>query len=187
MAKKIMVDGNTAAAQIAFACSEVAAIYPITPSSPMAETCDELASMCKTNIWGSIPSIVGRRRWRSPRLAHDGLAHDDLHGVAGPAPDDPEHVQDRGRALPLRVPRLRPFACVELAVHLRRPGRRDGLPPDGLRDARVEQRAGSARHGDGRARGDAQVEGSVPPLLRRLPHLARGPEDRRDPAGRPAR
>ena len=38
MAKKIMVDGNTAAAQIAFACSEVAAIYPITPSSPMAET-----------------------------------------------------------------------------------------------------------------------------------------------------
>ena len=46
MAKKIMVDGNTAAAQIAFACSEVAAIYPITPSSPMAETCDELASAC---------------------------------------------------------------------------------------------------------------------------------------------
>ncbi len=58
MAKKIMVDGNTAAAQIAFACSEVAAIYPITPSSPMAETCDELAAHCKTNIWGSIPSIV---------------------------------------------------------------------------------------------------------------------------------
>ena len=58
MAKKIMVDGNTAAAQIAFACSEVAAIYPITPSSPMAETCDELAAHAKTNIWGSIPSIV---------------------------------------------------------------------------------------------------------------------------------
>ena len=58
MAKKIMVDGNTAAAQIAFACSEVAAIYPITPSSPMAETCDDLAAACKTNIWGTIPSIV---------------------------------------------------------------------------------------------------------------------------------
>ena len=58
MAKKIMVDGNTAAAQIAFACSEVAAIYPITPSSPMAETCDELAAHAKTNIWGSIPSVV---------------------------------------------------------------------------------------------------------------------------------
>ncbi len=58
MAKKIMVDGNTAAAQIAFACSEVAAIYPITPSSPMAETCDDLAAQRKVNIWGSIPSIV---------------------------------------------------------------------------------------------------------------------------------
>ncbi len=58
MAKKIMVDGNTAAAQIAFACSEVAAIYPITPSSPMAETCDDLAAACKTNIWGTVPSIV---------------------------------------------------------------------------------------------------------------------------------
>ena len=50
MAKKIMVDGNTAAAQIAVACSEVVAIYPITPSSPMAETCDELAAHAKTNI-----------------------------------------------------------------------------------------------------------------------------------------
>ena len=50
MAKKIMVDGNTAAAQIAFACSEVAAIYPITPSSPMAETCDELAAAGKTIV-----------------------------------------------------------------------------------------------------------------------------------------
>ena len=73
MAKKIMVDGNTAAAQIAFACSEVAAIYPITPSSPMAETCDELASMCKTNIWGSIPSIV--------EMESDGGAAGAVHGA----------------------------------------------------------------------------------------------------------
>ena len=75
-----MVDGNTAAAQIAFACSEVAAIYPITPSSPMAETCDELASLAKTNIWGSIPSIVemeseggaagAGRRTRCPQAVH---------------------------------------------------------------------------------------------------------------------
>ena len=73
MAKKIMVDGNTAAAQIAFACSEVAAIYPITPSSPMAETCDELASMCKTNIWGSIPSIV--------EMESEGGAAGAVHGA----------------------------------------------------------------------------------------------------------
>src|SRR5574344_647321 len=58
MAKKIMVDGNTAAAEIAFACSEVAAIYPITPSSPMGEWADEAAAHKKANIWGTVPSIV---------------------------------------------------------------------------------------------------------------------------------
>jgi pyruvate-ferredoxin/flavodoxin oxidoreductase len=35
------IDGNTAASHVAYAFSEVAAIYPITPSSPMAELCDE--------------------------------------------------------------------------------------------------------------------------------------------------
>ena len=76
MAKKIMVDGNTAAAQIAFACSEVAAIYPITPSSPMAETCDELASLKKVNIWGSIPQVV---EMESEGGAYMGLYHGLFH------------------------------------------------------------------------------------------------------------
>ncbi|MBR1871346.1 MAG: pyruvate:ferredoxin (flavodoxin) oxidoreductase [Kiritimatiellae bacterium] len=58
MAKKIMVDGCSAAAEIAFACSEVACIYPITPSSPMGEWCDEAASKHKQNIWGTVPSVV---------------------------------------------------------------------------------------------------------------------------------
>ena len=55
---------------------------------------------------------------------------------------------------------------------------------DGFCDALLQLGAGGARHGDGRPRGDAQVEGPVPPLLRRLPHLPRGPEDRGAPAGR---
>ena len=38
---KITVDGNNAAAQIAYAFSEIASIYPITPSTPMAESADE--------------------------------------------------------------------------------------------------------------------------------------------------
>ncbi len=58
MAQKIMVDGNHAAAEIAFACSEVAAIYPITPSSPMGEWADEWAARFKKNIWGSVPHVV---------------------------------------------------------------------------------------------------------------------------------
>ncbi len=44
MSKKMTIDGNTAAAHVAYAMSEVAAIYPITPSSPMAENCDEWAT-----------------------------------------------------------------------------------------------------------------------------------------------
>ena len=58
MAKKIMVDGNQAAAQIAFACSEVAAIYPITPSSPMGEWSDEWAAKGLKNLWGTVPHVI---------------------------------------------------------------------------------------------------------------------------------
>ncbi|HHX87545.1 MAG TPA: pyruvate:ferredoxin (flavodoxin) oxidoreductase, partial [Firmicutes bacterium] len=46
------IDGNTAAAHIAYALSDVAVIYPITPSSPMAETCDEWAAYGRKNIFG---------------------------------------------------------------------------------------------------------------------------------------
>ena len=52
MAKTITVDGNYAAAHVAYALSEVSAIYPITPSSTMGEWIDEWASQHKKNIWG---------------------------------------------------------------------------------------------------------------------------------------
>ena len=50
--KKMTIDGNTAASHVAYAFSEVAAIYPITPSSPMAESADEWATAKRTNMWG---------------------------------------------------------------------------------------------------------------------------------------
>ena len=50
--KTITVDGNYAAAHVAYALSEVSAIYPITPSSTMGEWIDEWASQHKKNIWG---------------------------------------------------------------------------------------------------------------------------------------
>ncbi|GHV82996.1 pyruvate-flavodoxin oxidoreductase [Spirochaetia bacterium] len=55
--KMLMIDGNTAAGQIAHALSEVIAIYPITPSSPMGEVCDELSAQGKKNLWGTIPQV----------------------------------------------------------------------------------------------------------------------------------
>src|SRR5262245_59476815 len=55
---RVTVDGNEAAASVAFRMSEVIAIYPITPSSPMAELCDEWASRGKTNLWGDRPDVA---------------------------------------------------------------------------------------------------------------------------------
>ncbi len=52
------MDGNTAAAHVAYAFSEVAAIYPITPSSPMAESMDEWVAQGRKNIFGERVSIV---------------------------------------------------------------------------------------------------------------------------------
>src|SRR5215469_14430765 len=52
--KKLTCDGNQAAAHIAYALSEVAAIYPITPSSTMAEYCDEWAAEGRKNCFGQV-------------------------------------------------------------------------------------------------------------------------------------
>ena len=50
--KKMTIDGNTAASHVAYAFSEVAAIYPITPSSPMAEVADEWSAAGRVNMFG---------------------------------------------------------------------------------------------------------------------------------------
>ncbi|HOJ99604.1 MAG TPA: pyruvate:ferredoxin (flavodoxin) oxidoreductase [Termitinemataceae bacterium] len=56
--KMVMIDGNTAAAHVAHACSEVIAIYPITPSSPMGELSDEFSAQGRKNLWGTVPQVV---------------------------------------------------------------------------------------------------------------------------------
>ena len=59
MGKTMMtVDGNTAAAYVAYAFTDVAAIYPITPSSTMAEVTDEWAAAGKKNIFGQTVNVV---------------------------------------------------------------------------------------------------------------------------------
>ncbi|MDJ0618433.1 MAG: pyruvate:ferredoxin (flavodoxin) oxidoreductase [Calothrix sp. MO_192.B10] len=52
------IDGNEATARVAYRVNEVVAIYPITPSSPMAEWADAWSSAGKTNIWGNVPTVV---------------------------------------------------------------------------------------------------------------------------------
>ena len=52
------LDGNEAAARVAYAYSEVISIYPITPASPMAEYCDDWSAASKPNLYGTVPSVV---------------------------------------------------------------------------------------------------------------------------------
>ena len=56
--KRSIVDGNTAAADVAFRVNELCSIYPITPSSPMAELADEWSAVNRPNIWGEVPTVM---------------------------------------------------------------------------------------------------------------------------------
>ena len=56
--KKVIIDGNTAAAYVAHATNEVIAIYPITPSSTMGEISDAKSAAGEKNIYGTIPTVI---------------------------------------------------------------------------------------------------------------------------------
>ena len=71
--KKLSMDGNTAAAHVSYAFTEVAGIYPITPSSPMAEVTDQWSAEGRRNIFGRraalpVPFTVLSPRALLPRL-----------------------------------------------------------------------------------------------------------------------
>ncbi len=70
--KFITCDGNEAAAHVSYMFSEVAAIYPITPSSPMAEHVDEWAARGRKNLWGQNVSVQ--------EMQSEGGAAGALHG-----------------------------------------------------------------------------------------------------------
>ncbi len=69
----VILDGNEAAASVAYRLSEVVAIYPITPSSPMAEWADQWRAEGKRNIWGALPVVE--------ELQSEGGAAGALHGA----------------------------------------------------------------------------------------------------------
>lgn len=73
----IMVDGNEAAARVAYQLSEVCAIYPITPSSTMAELADAWAAEGQTNLWATSP-----RWWRCRVKGAAGTVHGALQAGA---------------------------------------------------------------------------------------------------------
>ena len=70
---RVTADGNEAAASVAYRCNELCCIYPITPSSPMAELADEWSSHGRPNVWGSVPAVV--------EMQSEGGAAGALHGA----------------------------------------------------------------------------------------------------------
>ncbi|HRW59426.1 MAG TPA: pyruvate:ferredoxin (flavodoxin) oxidoreductase [Defluviicoccus sp.] len=77
-AQVVTIDGNEAAAYVAYRVNEVCAIYPITPSSTMAELADQWASEGKKNIWGTIPEVVEMQS----EAGAAGTVHGSLQGGA---------------------------------------------------------------------------------------------------------
>ncbi|MCK7488286.1 MAG: hypothetical protein MZU97_24440 [Bacillus subtilis] len=137
------MDGNQAAAYCAYAFTEVAGIYPITPSTPMPEFVDLWASQGKKNLFGMPVKVV--------EMQSEAGAAGTVHGSSllagaltttftasqGLLAQDSEHVQDRRRTAPRRHPRLRPLDRRAGAVDLRRPSGRHGGPSDRFRHARL--------------------------------------------------
>lgn len=70
---RVTIDGNEAAARVAYALSEVVSIYPITPASPMGEHADSWAARGRVNAWGAVPRVV--------EMQSEGGAAGALHGA----------------------------------------------------------------------------------------------------------
>jgi len=70
---RVTLDGNEAAAHVAYQLSEVIAIYPITPSSAMGEWADQWAAEHRPNLWGTVPTVV--------EMQSEGGAAGALHGA----------------------------------------------------------------------------------------------------------
>ena len=171
------MDGNTAVAHVAYRVNEVCAIYPITPSSTMAELADEWSALGIKNIWGNVPIIQ--------QMQSEGGAAGAVHGalqsgaltttftasqglllmlpnmfkIAGELTPTVFHVA--ARALATQALSIFGDHTDVMAVRVHR-----------LRLAGVRQRAGGARYGADRPGGDAGVAHSGAAFLRRFPHLA---------------
>ncbi|MGB5533397.1 MAG: pyruvate:ferredoxin (flavodoxin) oxidoreductase, partial [Acidimicrobiia bacterium] len=74
----VTVDGNEAAASVAYRTNEILAIYPITPSSPMGELSDAWSNQNRPNIWGNVPEVIEMQS----EAGAAGTAHGAIQGGA---------------------------------------------------------------------------------------------------------
>jgi len=73
VSRLVTIDGNEAAAHVAYQASELIAIYPITPSSTMGELADQWATQGRPNLWGTVPRVA--------EMQSEGGAAGALHGA----------------------------------------------------------------------------------------------------------
>ena len=147
--KFITCDGNTAAAHVSYMFTEVAAIYPITPSSPMAEHVDEWAAKGRKNLFGQRVSIQ--------EMESEAGAAGALHGSLQAGALTSTYTASQGlllmipnmykiageRVAAVRVQRFCTYTGFTLSLYLRRPPGRYGLPSDRFRYVLLWFSAGS--------------------------------------------
>ena len=178
------IDGNEAAARVAYALSEVVAIYPITPASPMGELADAWAAGGATNLWGSVPEVV--------EMQSEAGAAGTLHGALQTGALATTFTASQGLLLMLPnmfkiagelTPAVIHVAARAIATHALSifgdhsdvmAARSTGFAM--LCASSVQEAQDFAA---GRACGHAARAGAVPALLRRVPHVARDQSHRR--------
>ena len=126
MARKMKtMDGNNAAAYVSYAFTDVAAIYPITPSSVMADETDKFAANGVKNLFGREVQVtrcsLSRRCWCGARLLAGRCSDHHLYCFSGLAADDPEYVQNGRRAAAQRHSRIRTRHHQPCPFHFWRP------------------------------------------------------------------
>ena len=186
------VDGNEAAASVAYRLNEVCCIYPITPSSPMAELADEWSSQGQPNVWGTVPAVV--------EMQSEGGAAGALHGALQSGALATTFTASQG--LLLMIPNMYKIAgeLTPAVLHVAaRSLAAQGLSIFGdhsdvmavrqtgfalLASASVQEAHDLALVAQAATLRDA---GAVRALLRRVPDLARAEHDRAAHRRRPAR
>ncbi len=189
------IDGNEAPAKVAYALSEVVAIYPITPASTMGELADAWSAAGATNLWGAVPEVV--------ELQSEAGAAGTLHGALQTGALGTTFTASQGLLLMLPnmfkiagelTPTVIHVAARAIATHaLSIFGDHSDVMAarsDRLRHAVCQLGAGGPRLRRRVARRDTANPGAVPALLRRVPHIARDQSDRparrrRPPFARP--
>ena len=181
--KTVIVDGNEAAAFIAHRLSEVIAIYPITPASPMGELADAWSAQGRTNIFGTVPDVIEMQSEAGAAATVHGALQAGSLSTTFTASQGlllmiPSMYKIAGELTPTRVSHFRPYHRHACSFDFRRSQRRDGMPPMWLGHALFQLSARSARLGAGGTCRHARSASAVSAFLRWFPHIARSEQDR---------